>query len=164
MNTDYKVLYCDYMSLVEKYNQLSSIYEETLATDYKLEVENNSLKQENINLHAEITALKLNKLNEFNIATPEHLYEIEHGIADRALLIKALEDRDNAISYLNNQVSSLQDLLEDDEFKPPIVPKLSITTNLLDNLSTSAIYEGSESEAEDSVDGWDIDDRYPDSP
>jgi hypothetical protein len=164
MKTDLQILYNDYMALVEKYNQLTKNYEEALETNFKLEQDLVAQKQENINMATEIVALKLNKLNEYGIATPEHLYEIEHGIADRALLIKALEDRDNAISYLNNQVSSLQDLLADDEFKPPIVPKLSITTNLLDNLSTSAIYEGSESEAEDSVDGWDIDDRYPDSP
>jgi len=173
MNTDYKVLFCDYMALVEKYNQLSSIYEETLATDYKLEVENNSLKQENINLHAEITALKLNKLNEFKIATPEHLYEIEHGVEDRKLLVKALEDRDITIDYLNKQIGSLEELLVEDEFKPrkdisapvPINIYRSVEAedniDIIDTWSSMTIYDGSDYEEEENY--WNSE-RVPDSP
>jgi hypothetical protein len=178
----------NFFKLVDKltadYNRLVDEYHKSLEKQYNLESENIILKQENINLFAENKALKLGKLNEYTLAEPEHLYELECGIKERTMLKNILEEKEKTIDNLqallretNKSIEEYKYHLEfintinnDDEFKPPKdIYTLTINTNFNENInepmdcSNDSWSIETEYDSEYSVDDY-YDDRYSDSP
>ncbi len=97
---------------IEKQNIINykNICNESIKKYHELKRNNTELNNKNINLYADLIALKMSK---YDLTTPQQLDELENGYSERKKLINLLDEKDNEILQLKQEIHNLQ-------FKPEL--------------------------------------------
>jgi hypothetical protein len=107
-----------------------NICNESIKKYHEIKRNNSELNQKNINLYADLIALKMTK---YDLTTPQQLDELENGYLERKKLVELIEKKDYEISELKEEIHNLQ-------FKPELIVNSSNFINNIDNNCNDTIY------------------------